>query len=695
MAALVGALRVTLGANTAQYEAGMRRAQAATRHAGLGIRRELQQAQRSTTMAFRAMAGVAATFGLGAGVRSMMNFIDAAKQLEAQLRLATRESGNFAQAQADVRRIAQETRTGLSETASLYAVFQRNARELGISQEQAARATRTVSQAFQISGASAAEAAGGLRQFLQGVQSGTLRGEELNSVLENAPRLARLLADSLGVTTGQLRAMGAEGQLTADKLIRALTERQFTEQIDAEFRELPVTFEQAMTAVHNAAIVAFGAFDRGGQFSNALIDFMGVGRMSFEEIEGYAFQTGQEIRAIMSGLANVFEPMGIGASNVFEFIRNEAVGLRSAIDDILSGLDSAAEGLRTAVIRVGAATGVSPATLDQALPSATPVAPRFRQGSNSGGILGAFEQARQTVVRGMAARGGGSGRPAPPRRLSGGGGGGRRLGGGGGGRRRAGGGGGGGGGRRAAPAQLVDIPFELPWLQDGGTSAGELFDQQMRPLLGTAEEVAERLAQAHAESTALVSQLLQPLPSIADQVLSEDDQQRLEQFAQGFTRDLADGLTAAIMHGENLGDVLISTIQRAAAELISSSLVQLLSGGTFGGKGGVGGVLSFVTSALGSTFGGKRAAGGPVLPGRHYVVGEKGPELLTMGRQHGFITPNGAGPSRVQVVPSPYFDLVVDGRVVRTGAPMVAAGMSSARTGAQADLHRRAARTIP
>lgn len=638
MAALVGALRVTLGANTAQYEAGMRRAQATARRTGTDISRSLDQARRTTVIAFRAMAGAAATFGLAQGVRAIMGYIDAAKQLEAQLRLATRESGNFAQAQSDVRRIAAETRSGIEETANLYAAFQRNARELGITQEQAARATQTVSEAFQISGATAAEAAGGLRQFLQGIQSGTLRGEELNSVLENAPRLARLLADALGVTIGQLRAMGAEGELTADKLIRALTDRRFTAGIDAEFRELPITFDQAMTQVHNAAVVAFGAFDRGGQFSQALVNFAGQGAISFEEIERYAFETGQEIRAIMSGLANVFEPMGMGASNVFEFIRNEAIGLRRGLEDILGSWDWLAQGLRSATMYgIAGVTGTPMPVLDQALPQATPVLPRFQAGRGRGGLLGMVDDAMARAQSLIPRTSSPARRPAPPRiRLGGGGGGGRRrIGGGGGGRRRS-------SGTRVSSTPLVDIPFEdsmSAFTSNFGPTADEIFEREIAPLMRSADEIAERLRNSVIPAEDL-SLILHDLPSIPDRILPEDDQRRLEQFAHGFTRDLADGLASAIVYGEDLGDVLISTIQRAAAELISSSLVQLLTGGSFGGKGGAGGVADFVTSAIGSVFGGHRASGGPVLPGRSYIVGERGPEMLHVGGRGGFVSPN-------------------------------------------------------
>ncbi|GGO96577.1 tape measure protein [Stakelama pacifica] len=307
-----------------------------------------------------------AAIGLFAGIstialaREFLRLTDASKQLEAQLRLATRESGNFGQAQRDVERIAQETRNGLEETAQLYATFQRNAVQLGITQEQAARATETVTKSFQISGASAEEAAGGLRQFLQGLQSGTLRGEELNSVLENAPRLAKLLADSLNVTIGQLRAMGAAGELSADKLIKALTERRYTDQIDSEFKELPVTFDQAMTQVRNAAIVTFGAFDRGGEFSSMLASFFSDGSEGFASLADSAEQAGIDIRAAFEGLASVFEPMVAAAQSAFGQINQNAqssaeyvFGLFDTIDTIRNAPFVAAKSIQGGLKQAG------------------------------------------------------------------------------------------------------------------------------------------------------------------------------------------------------------------------------------------------------------------------------------------------------------------------------------------------------
>lgn len=336
-----------LRAENARYRADLRSStQLVTRELGQQ-ERAVQRLERQFSRAGSAMASALAGVATIATAREILRLVDAGKQIEAQLRLATRESGSFAKAQEDVRRIAMSTRSGLEETAQLYATFQRTSLQLGITQEQSARATETVTKAFQISGASAAEAAGGLRQFLQGLQSGALRGEELNSVLENAPRLAKLLADGLGVTVGQLRALGAEGDLAADKLINALTNKKFTDGIDAEFRELPVTFDQAMQQVENAATITFSAFDRGGGFSQMLANFVTDGANGFADLEQAAVDTGIDIRSTFEGLANAFDPMLSSAREIFGLIESDARTLADRIRPLLGEIDTITSNART------------------------------------------------------------------------------------------------------------------------------------------------------------------------------------------------------------------------------------------------------------------------------------------------------------------------------------------------------------
>ena len=322
------------------------RAEADMRRWRTGFEREMGAVQRvgSSTLGFlqgvlRGFGGALAGVSVTALAAGMINLADRSRQLTSQLKLATAETGSFGQAQRDVQRIAAETRSGLEETGTLYSGFVRNARDLGITQAEAARATETFSKTLKISGSSAAEAAGGTRQFTQALQSGVLRGDEFNSIMENSPRLARLLADSLNVPIGRLRAMAEEGELTADKLVRALTDTKFTEGIDAEFRQMPVTFDQAMTEVYNAALTTFGAFDRGGEFSTMIANFISGGADGFASLEKSAEQYGIKTRAELSGLHDAFEPLVAGAFGAFDAIDQRTGQTVDYIKDSLEILD--------------------------------------------------------------------------------------------------------------------------------------------------------------------------------------------------------------------------------------------------------------------------------------------------------------------------------------------------------------------
>lgn len=287
----------------------------------------------------KGIGGALAGVSLVALARQFLTIADTSKQLDAQLRLATATFGSFGQAQKDVARIADETRTGLTETADLYSNFVRNAKELGASQSDAARATETFSKTLKISGASAAEAGSATLQFGQALAAGALRGDELNSILEASPRLSRLLSESLGVSVGQLKALGEEGALTSDKLLRALTDQKFTAGIDNEFKQLPTTFDDAMTKVYNSAVTTIGAFDRGGQFSQTLASFVADGADGFSDLGDSAEQLGIDTRAAFAGLGDAFDPLFEGAKSVFAGINGEVNNTRSAIASLLGAYD--------------------------------------------------------------------------------------------------------------------------------------------------------------------------------------------------------------------------------------------------------------------------------------------------------------------------------------------------------------------
>lgn len=345
MAITADSVVVELEARTSQYNARIRESERIFDRSMRNIGGAATGMERAVGGTFSRLGPLFAGVSAVAGARAYLGLADSFKNLQAQLRLATAESGNFQVAQEDVSRIARETRTGIEETAQLYGAFARNAQQLGITQEQAARSTETISKAFQISGATSAEAAGGLRQFLQALQSGVLRGEEFNSVVENAPRLAKLLADQLsGGNVGALRKLAEQGKITAQELTDAITNVRATEAIDKEFRQLPVTFDQSMTLVKNAAIETFGAFDRGGQFSQSLANFFQDGAEGFAGMANDAENAGAQIRVAFETLQDMFDPIVSAAARAFSAVQlngeSTASRLRTEFVSLLDRYDT-------------------------------------------------------------------------------------------------------------------------------------------------------------------------------------------------------------------------------------------------------------------------------------------------------------------------------------------------------------------
>jgi len=157
------------------------------------------------------------------GGGQLLNLADNYEQLKTRIGLTTQSQAEFNTAQGELFRIAQETRSDLASTVGLYARIDRGIRALGGAQRDSLALTEAIAQSFQVSGASASESAAGIQQLSQALGSGVLRGDEFNSVMENAPRLAQAMADGLGVPISSLRQMAEAGELTAERV--ALTRK--------------------------------------------------------------------------------------------------------------------------------------------------------------------------------------------------------------------------------------------------------------------------------------------------------------------------------------------------------------------------------------------------------------------------------------------------------------------------------------
>ncbi|MBF8676223.1 tape measure protein [Pseudomonas fulva] len=185
-----------------------------------------------------------------------------------RLRLVTEGSEQLAFAQESVYQVAQNSRQTLEVTAQVYQRVAQNARQLGLDFADVASVTETVAKTVALSGASTQAADAAMVQFGQALASGTLRGDELNSIMEQTPALAQAIARGLGVTIGQLRAMGAEGKLTSAAVVQALQNQK--DKVDELSSAMTLTVGQAITSFNNALITTVGRLDEATGASSRL-----------------------------------------------------------------------------------------------------------------------------------------------------------------------------------------------------------------------------------------------------------------------------------------------------------------------------------------------------------------------------------------------------------------------------------------
>lgn len=185
-----------------------------------------------------------------AAVRALVSYSDEYANITGRLKLATSGQQAFAAAQSEVFAISQRTSTSLESTATLYARLAQSTAEYGISQQRQLALTETINRTFTVSGASAVAASNTITQFTQALAGGVLRAEEFNSVIENSPRLAKALADGLGVGMGELRKMVNDGGVSVDKLVKALESQSAV--IEAEFNAMPLTVERSLVQLQNS-----------------------------------------------------------------------------------------------------------------------------------------------------------------------------------------------------------------------------------------------------------------------------------------------------------------------------------------------------------------------------------------------------------------------------------------------------------
>lgn len=214
-----------------------------------------------------------AALGGAVAARELVRLLDTYTNLNNRLRATGLEAQNLTAVYQQLLGVANSTRQSFEGTVETYGRLANSAKDMGLSQQELIDFTKSLNQAIALSGASATEAQAGMIQLAQGMASGVLRGDELNSVLEQLPTVADVIAKQLKATRGQLRQMGEDGKITADIIFDAF--KNARDELEQRFDKTLPTISQSFQVLKNNVVALIGQMDDGtgvsGLLSRALL----------------------------------------------------------------------------------------------------------------------------------------------------------------------------------------------------------------------------------------------------------------------------------------------------------------------------------------------------------------------------------------------------------------------------------------
>lgn len=292
MTATVGSIQVVLTATTGGFSSALQGAATATGRSTAQMRRDIDgttatmgglQRAFNTELGQRWLGGAISQFGdlhsrvqflqraivaltgafggLGAAfsINAIIQYADAYKLLQGQLGTVTKSSVELAGMQNVLFDVADRSRAGIRETVTMYARMARASDTLVVSTRDLVDVTEIIQKAFVVGGATTQEAAGAAIQLSQAIASNKLAGDEMRAILENAPLLAKSIANNMQVSIGQLRELGSQGKVTAYEIIKGI--QAGGDEIKKQFEQMPITVGQALTILDNAFIKYIGGQD--------------------------------------------------------------------------------------------------------------------------------------------------------------------------------------------------------------------------------------------------------------------------------------------------------------------------------------------------------------------------------------------------------------------------------------------------
>lgn len=305
------------------------------------------------------LSQIAAAVGGALSAQSVIEYSDAFTIVQNQLRRTVDGQDALEASTKRIIEISRDSRSNLEETARLYTKMRVSTDEATYSADDLYRVTETISKGLAINAGSAASAQAALQQLGQAFDSGVLRGEEFNSVSEQAPIIMKALQVSLNKTQSELRELAADGQLSTDVIVKAV--KDYSSVVDREFAKSNRTFGQSMEVARTNSIEFVGASKLIGESVRLAGDALVGLSENFETLQN-----------VIAGLAVLYGARFAGtiAASTGALIVNQAAALRTtttysamglAIDKTTVSMNVAAAasaGLSRAMAFLGGPVGV-------------------------------------------------------------------------------------------------------------------------------------------------------------------------------------------------------------------------------------------------------------------------------------------------------------------------------------------------
>jgi tape measure domain-containing protein len=341
-----------------------------------GLRRELKRAESGMDSTARNIdknagaiekrfnqIGVAAATYFGArGIQQVIKYSDTFKQLEGRLNTVTGSAAKTAKAQADLLALSQKSGTSIAANTGLYVRLNQSLDANQKKQFDVLKITETVAKSFAITGESAGAMQGAVTQLAQAIASDfKASSQEINSLIDQAPRLAQVVAAELGLRVpAEMKKMAEAGELSTDKFLSALQRGAAT--INAEYEQLGATVARSLTRLDNAFLVYIGQSNAIAASTSSLSLAIDGLAENFEDVADVALVlgaalSGRYVAALVAARVASFALARDTIAVQVALAGMQGVGARAAGSLML--LDKAALGARGAMALLGGPVGIA------------------------------------------------------------------------------------------------------------------------------------------------------------------------------------------------------------------------------------------------------------------------------------------------------------------------------------------------